>query len=211
MSEVIANYGAAPSMIGTATTKIGNQRRNRMKVINIKNALMGLVFLFGTMHIAAGTPLAAGNKHPELPPACAGIEVNQDQKVAFHAYAIGVQIYRWTGSVWEFKAPEANLYASANYHGKIGIHYAGPIWESNSGSIVKGTRINGCDVDPSNSIPWLLLGAAYTDGGGIFSRVTFIQRVNTSGGLKPSVPGIFPGEEKRIPYTAEYYFYRGED
>jgi hypothetical protein len=38
--------------------------------------------------------------------------------------------------------------------------------------------------------------------------VTYIQRVNTSGGLPPSDPGPFIGAEEEVPYTAEYYFYR---
>ena len=45
---------------------------------------------------------------------------------------------------------------------------------------------------------------------GIFRRVTFIQRVHTTGGLAPSAPGFSTGAEARVPYTAEYFFYRTE-
>jgi hypothetical protein len=38
--------------------------------------------------------------------------------------------------------------------------------------------------------------------------VVTIQRVNTVGGTSPTAPGTTPGEEKQVPYTAEYYFYR---
>jgi hypothetical protein len=38
--------------------------------------------------------------------------------------------------------------------------------------------------------------------------VTFIQRVNTVGGLKPAEPGEEVGEVARVPYAADYYFYR---
>jgi len=48
-------------------------------------------------------------------------------------------------------------------------------------------------------------------GAGIFSKVTYIQRVNTTGGLAPSEPGLIDGEIKEIPYTAEYYFYKAEN
>jgi hypothetical protein len=34
--------------------------------------------------------------------------------------------------------------------------------------------------------------------------------VNTTGGLAPSAPPAQAGEEARVPYTAEYYFYREE-
>jgi hypothetical protein len=52
---------------------------------------------------------------------------------------------------------------------------------------------------------------ASTEGPGIFDRVTYIQRVNTAGGLPPSGPGPFIGAEEEVPYTAEYYFYRAQD
>jgi hypothetical protein len=59
----------------------------------------------------------------------------------------------------------------------------------------------------ATAIPWLSLTASGT-GPGIFERVTFIQRVNTVGGLAPSTPGSTTGAEVRVPYTAEYFFYR---
>src|SRR5439155_17162999 len=104
-------------------------------------------------------------------------------------------------------APAAVLYANAGYDGEVGTHYAGPTWESNSGSKVVGRRVAGCTPD-STAIPWLLLQAVSTDGPGIFHRVTYVQRVNTVGGVAPSAPGSFVGEEADVPYTAEYYFYR---
>jgi hypothetical protein len=57
----------------------------------------------------------------------------------------------------------------------------------------------------------LLLSKYRTDGAGIFSSVTFIQRVNTTGGLAPTDPGTTDGEQREIPYTAEYYFYKAEN
>ena len=177
---------------------------------------IGLVALLTVVGIAlASIPAArAGddNRVPDLPsPLCDDLQVQPGHKVAFHAYALGVQKYRWNGASWDFVAPEANLYADPNFRGKVGTHYAGPTWESNSGSNVVGRRLKGCDVEPTTAIPWLLLQADSTDGPGIFSRVTYIQRVNTSGGLKPSTPGSFIGAEAKVPYTAEYYFYRAED
>lgn len=142
---------------------------------------------------------------PPVP--CTRIEVPEGNQVAHRAYATGVQVYAWNGTSWAFVGPIANLYADRNFHGKIGEHYGGPTWKSNSGSLVIGSRIDSCTVDP-NSIPWLLLGAAETDGNGIFRDVTYIQRVNTVGGKAPSTPGNYDGEPVSIPYTAEYYFYK---
>ena len=42
---------------------------------------------------------------------------------------------------------------------------------------------------------------------GILDGVTYIQRINTVGGIRPA-PGTVVGEEARIPYTTEYYFYK---
>jgi len=42
----------------------------------------------------------------------------------------------------------------------------------------------------------------------VAGQVTYIQRVNTTGGLAPSEPGLLEGETKEVPYTAEYYFYK---
>lgn len=129
----------------------------------------------------------------------------EGHKVAFRAYAEGVQVYRWNGTSWVFVAPEAFLYDQDDE--VVGIHYTGPTWESPSGSAVVGRVLERGTPDP-DAIPWLLLEAASNGGSGIFRDVTYIQRVNTVGGLAPDEPGEFVGEEARVPYTADYYFYR---
>jgi hypothetical protein len=53
-----------------------------------------------------------------------------------------------------------------------------------------------------------LLSVVETEGPGIFDGVTHIQRVNTSGGKAPSTSGLTVGEEARVPYTTEYFFYK---
>ncbi|SRR6266545_3815049 len=122
------------------------------------------------------------------------------------------KIYRWNGRTWDFVAPRADLFAEKNFFGEVGSHYAGPKWESKSGSIVEGRRVlgTGCTPDPT-AIAWLLLSKFDAHGPGLFDSVTFIQRVNTTGGLIPTDPGLTPGDVKEIPYTAEYYFYRAQD
>ena len=149
------------------------------------------------------------NRAPDLPtPLCDRLQV-QGGRVAFHVYALGVQIYRWNGASWVFVAPAARLFADAEYHAEVGTHYAGPTWESNSGGKVVASRVENCTPDPT-AIAWLLLQKVSSEGPGIFDRVSFIQRVNTAGGLPPSGPGPFVGAEEEVPYTAEYYFYRDQ-
>jgi hypothetical protein len=160
---------------------------------------------------AASMSTKAGNDNrvPDVP---AILQVTNGDKVHFHAYAVGVQIYVCTQSptdptvfTWTFKAPEAVLFdADGNV---VGIHYAGPTWESESGSIVKGAVLQRA-ASP-NTIPWLLLTKTFSEGPGIFADVTYIQRVNTTGGAAPATADASQlGQELRVPYTAEYYFYR---
>jgi hypothetical protein len=125
-------------------------------------------------------------------------------------YARGVQIYRWNGTAWQFIAPSATLFADPGYHGQVGIHYAGPTWESNSGSFVRAARKEDCTPD-TTAIPWLLLETTSTGGPGIFSSVTYVQRVDTTGGKAPDYPGTTIGESVEVAYTAVYYFYRPKD
>ena len=145
---------------------------------------------------------------PELPaPLCDSVNVPDGNRVSSHVYALGVQVYRWTGTNWAFIAPEAALYADSCYEREVGTHYAGPTWEANDGSKVVGARIAGC-TPYRGAIPWLRLGATSAPARGRFARLTFIQRVNTIGGTAPAEAGAFIGDEARVPYTAEYYFYR---
>ena len=137
------------------------------------------------------------NRAPDLPsPLCDRLQVQSGNKVAFHVYALGVQIYRWNGTSWVFVAPSARLFADAEYHGEVGIHYAGPTWESHSGGKVIASRQESCAPDPT-AIAWLLLQMVSTEGPGIFDRVTYIQRVNTAAVYLPLVPAHSSALRKR--------------
>jgi hypothetical protein len=123
----------------------------------------------------------------------------------------GVQIYTCQQSVtspqWTFQAPEATL---TDASGKtVGTHAAGPIWISNDGSTVKGELLQkGASPEPT-SIPWLLLKAASPTGSGIMSRVEFIRRSDTHGGIAPTTgcDAQHLNAVSRVPYTATYTFY----
>src|SRR5206468_822168 len=58
-------------------------------------------------------------------------------------------------------------------------------------STVVGTLVNKATVDPT-AIPWLLLSAspAHDSKPGRLDQTTFIQRVNTTGGLVPPASGM---------------------
>jgi Protein of unknown function (DUF3455) len=141
---------------------------------------------------------------------CPNLQVPAGNVLKFHAYGIGVQIYQWNGTSWVFVGPSATLYADSGYHGQVGVHFAGPTWESNSGSKVVGRRLAACTPD-SNSIPWLLLISVSSQGPGVLNNISYVQRLNTVGGNAPGSAGTTVGQMAQVPYTAEYFFYSEED
>ncbi len=137
-----------------------------------------------------------------------------DMKVT--TFATGVQIYTCTARTdaadqfaWTFKAPEADLWNDAGE--RVGIHYGGPSWQANDGSMVVGVVVARAGAAAPDAIPWLLLKATSTDGAGIFSGVTYIQWLETAGGVAPPDGCDRPaaGVERAVPYVATYAFYVG--
>ena len=121
--------------------------------------------------------------------------------------AKGVQIYECRDAKWVFVAPEADLFD--RYGKKIGTHYAGPAWEAADGSKVVGAVKARSDAPAAGAIPWLLLSTKSVAGEGAFSKVTSIQRVSTTGGVAP-MGTCEAGAKVRVPYTADYYFFKGD-
>ena len=150
------------------------------------NRILKSLVLIALVILATTPALAFDNSNgPDLPEDCSSIRVPEGNKLAFHAYAKGVQIYKWNliTQKWDLLAPQAGLFAEENFFGEIGSHYAGPTWESKSGSKVKAARVQdtGCTPD-STAIAWFLLKKTETSGNGIFTKVTYVQRTNTTGG-----------------------------
>ena len=121
----------------------------------------------------------------------------------------GVQIYTCTqdqGSwAWKLKAPEATLFDA---EGKtIGRHGAGPTWQLDDGSAIKGTLM--ASQPQVTAIPWLLLSAQSTGSAGRLEHAGFVQRTETVGGRAPSTgcDAANAQGETRVPYSAKYSFY----
>lgn len=187
-------------------------------VLSTMTLLVSAILFFSScqQEDTVGALAASISERTSAPDVPAILEVPAGHEVSFHAYAEGVQIYRSSETApgvysWVFQGPEATLYANAAHTGVVGTHYGGPTWESNSGSKVVAVKVQGATVDAA-AIPWLLLVSSSTTGPGIFEGTTYIQRVNTVGGLAPAegANGGNVGEELRVPYTAEYYFYTAE-
>ena len=178
----------------------------RLRPFDLMRAALALL----TLTLVA--PAEAGPGHDDRYPDLGGgqnLQVPAGNELFLHTYGVGVQIYTWTGTNWSFVSPEALLYSDPDYYHLVAFHYAGPTWESLDGSLVVGTAIQSYTPNP-DAIPWLLLEAVSHQGDGIFQRVTFVQRLYTEGGIAPAVPGDFPGQVVRVPYTAQYFFYRAD-
>jgi len=122
----------------------------------------------------------------------------------------GATTYAWsTASV-----PQATLFQGAC---AVGTHFAGPTWEFTlDQSTVKGSKVAA--LAQSGTIPWLLLKAIAHGGPdgsvGVFSNVTFIQRVNTTGGTTPTATcdatkANSADPVAKVDYTADYFFFEG--
>lgn len=185
----------------TAHTR--SPRLTRWRTIDRTLALLAL--LLPTLAAPTQAQRGNGSRTVDLGD-CEKLQVPAGSQLAFHVYAVGVQIYHWTGTSWMFDGPAAVLFADAGGHGEVGIHFSGPTWLTVSGSRVVGKVLDRCTPD-AESIPWLLLEAV-NSGPGVFRGVNRILRVNTVGGNAPTISGSVVGEVARVPYTAEYYFYR---
>ena len=167
-----------------------------------------VLILTATAHLAAAAAVA------EPAGISAALRAPAGEQPDFVLNARGVQIYACKPRAsdpyayqWTFVAPEATLLEGDKI---VGRHGAGPFWESVSDhSSVKGAARERQDGGAGN-IPWLLLAATASEGSGRFTGVTSIQRVATRGGVEPttSCDAANSGQEARVNYTADYYFYK---
>jgi hypothetical protein len=179
--------------------------------------ILGATLALGCGAAAEETePLEFDNVESEVSSRCApvvdaAIQVPEGNKLGFVLDAYGTQIYvcqaSGTSYAWALKAPDAKLY---NTKGKeVGIHYAGPTWEYKDGSSVVGARLAAVTPDPT-AIPWLLIEATTHEGSGKMDGVTYIQRLETVGGLAPAAASCTAdnvGVLAPIEYSATYYYF----
>lgn len=133
----------------------------------------------------------------------AAIQVPDGNRRVAALSARGVQTYQCTGGAWVFVQPDAILSA----HGRAQIlHSRGPVWTSVlDGSSVTGAVVASSPVD--GAIPQLLLRATANRAPGLLGTVTFIQRLDTRGGLAPAGACGTEGVTTSVPYTANYTFW----
>jgi hypothetical protein len=146
--------------------------------------------------------------------------------VIFHASGAGTQNYTCeaiavdggTDYAWTFVGPQAALsdcnamVVAQHFASEAGAGF--PEWQANDGTYVIGQKQQAYTPDGgSGSVPWLLLGAVSTggggDAGGTLSGAQYVERLHTDGGVAPSgalCTADAGGTTDKVPYTAEYYF-----
>jgi hypothetical protein len=173
--------------------------------------------------LAIGTSIVTDATHDdrvqEVNPVPVALMPPKGHVMLFKAEGVGAQIYVCKARAddpdrfeWVLKAPDADLFDEGGR--KIGRHFAGPTWEaSEDGSQVIGTPIEKAPAPKGGDIPWLLLKRKAGVGQGRFSKVTYIQRVDTEGGIAPSGGGdkARQDHEVRVKYKATYVFYREKE
>jgi len=109
---------------------------------------------------------------------------------------------------WVFVGPMATLYAPDRK--VVGKYYAGPTWEANDGSRVTGNQVAVAPAGTGN-IPLQLGKAEPAMGAGAMGGVSYIQRLNTKGGVAPAMgcDGAAKGKRQQVVYEADYVFYGG--
>jgi hypothetical protein len=124
--------------------------------------------------------------------------------------AKGVQVYGCTDAKWILIEPAATLTGIALSPAKAAsaLHFRGPSWQSpDDGSLVEGTSPVSAPSTTPNSIPQLLVTAKTSRGPGVFGGVTFIQRLNTVGGVAPAT-ACTAGTTTAVSYQAVYRFFK---
>ena len=171
------------------------------------------------------------------PKAPQNLQVPDGHSLSLKVYATGTQNYVCVPEggtpTWKFLGPQATLFvaipwAQHTVYAQIGTHFlsanpveggtARPTWQHSFDSSAVWGKAAASSTDPlyvaPGAIPWLLVQITGAQpgpaGGNAFGRTTFIQRVNTSGGVAPTTgcdEGSF-GKVALMPYATDYYLYQ---
>jgi len=174
---------------------------------------------------------------PPLPPGLAPVPAGN--KLFLGTHAVGTQNYvckpSGAGVAYVLFTPQATLFGEDG--GQVITHYNSPnpfepntdlkvvapegtiraTWQYRDTSKVwaKVHQPNGAVTVDTKAIAWLLLDGVGSQNGPIggdkLTGTTFVQRLNTTGGLAPST-GCSSltdvGNTAFVPYTADYFFYK---
>jgi hypothetical protein len=111
------------------------------------------------------------------------------------------------GFEWAPTGPDARLYSNADK--LVGKHYPGPTWEAEDGSKVRAHAIAQSPSKNFGSAAQLLLKVDESSSSGLFSEITYVQRLRTIGGGAPSdaCDAQSIGTRRQSLYSAYYVFF----
>lgn len=142
-------------------------------------------------------------------PSADGFDLSGHTAIA-RLHAEGAQIYACSakadgsGPVWTFREPIATLMEGGK---TVGRHFAGPHWELDDGSLVKGSLLQGLPGATASDIPLLRLSILENRGKGRLAQANEVYRLEThSGALSGPCDKI--GDMLSVPYSADYLFTR---
>lgn len=140
------------------------------------------------------------------------VQVPDGNEIAMETVGVGKITYACEmkdgGHEWVFKGPDAKL---NDADGKqVGSYYGPPAtWESSDGSKITGTQLATAPGGEGN-IPFQLVEANPAEGEGHMNGVTYVQRLNTQGGVAPDMAcsAESEGDEEVVEYQADYLFWK---
>jgi hypothetical protein len=196
-----------------------NQIMRRLRLITCAMALMAML----------PQPVLASKLKP--PPVPDNIRVPAGHKAYLVGYAVGTQNYiclpSGSGFAWGFIGPQATLFRDDDE--QVITHFLSPnpeengmpraTWQHSKDTSAVWAVAIASSTDPAfvepGAIPWLLLQVVGAEdgptGGDKLSETTFIQRLDTSGGVAPSTGCALAtdvGKRAFVPYTTDYFFYK---
>ena len=175
-------------------------------------------------------PQSAHAKQVTPPPLPPNIRVPAGNKTFLAVHGVGTQNYVCLPSGAGFKfilfTPQATLFNERD--DEVTTHYFSPnpyvggairaTWQHSVDTSTVWGNVIDSSADPNfvapGAIAWLLIQRFGAEdgptGGDTLTATTFIQRLNTSGGIAPSTGCTSPtdvGNQAFVPYAADYIFY----
>jgi Protein of unknown function (DUF3455) len=164
------------------------------------------------------------------PPVPTALEVPAGNHVFRVGHAVGTQNYVCVSSDNGVKfvlfTPQATLFN--DNQAQTETHYFSPnpfeagtiraTWQDSADTSTVWGAARQTSTDPNfvapDAIAWVLLQGVGAQNGpsgeGVLSRTSYIQRLNTAGGVAPSTgcgSASDIGQQAFVPYTADYFFY----
>jgi hypothetical protein len=191
-------------------------KRRMLPMITALLAVAASLALSAVGTAAAGTPAppaaaadaARGGGGGVTPNAQLPEAIRVDEKtfkVVATQRGTGKQVYNCVNGSYTLREPVAVLTALGG-GSPVGIHGQGPYWASLDGSRVNGSAPVSVPspAGPSN-VAWLKVTGSPLGPDGVFSKVAFIQRIDTRGGAAPTT--CSGSGSLAVDYSTNYVFW----